>query len=59
MFNLINTRDVSLLQAAKDLADAASRKNHRTYYVTWLCDDDYQVSAQVPSTGYEYKTGII
>ncbi len=53
MFQLLK-RESAPLTRAKCLADAIAKEHNHVVYVVHLCDDDYDVTAQVPSS-YEYK----
>ena len=54
MFQLFKRESPQLARAIA-LADAIAKEHNHVVYVVHLCDDDYDVTAQVP-TRYEYKT---
>ena len=54
MFQILK-RESPQLTRAMCLADAMAKQRGHAVYVVHLCDDDYDVTAQVP-TRYEYKT---
>ncbi len=53
MFNLLKA-ECPNLTAARNLADEVSKLHKRTVYVVHICDDDYDVTSQVPER-YEYR----
>ena len=54
MFQLLKRESAPLARAIA-LADAMAKERGHPVYVVHLCDDDYDVTAQVPRR-YEYKT---
>ncbi len=54
MFSFLKSESANLIDA-KRLADILSEAHNRTVYVVHLCDDDYEVTSQVPLR-FEYKT---
>ena len=53
MFQILKSESANLIDA-KCLADAMAKERGHIVYVVHLCDDDYDVTAQVPDR-YEYK----
>ena len=54
MFQLFKKIKSPQLARAMVLADAIAKEHNHVVYVVHLCDDDYDVTAQVP-IHYEYK----
>ena len=53
MFQILKSESANLIDA-KCLADKMAKERKHVMYVIHLCDDDYDVTAQVP-THYVYK----